>query len=188
MPQTKLLLDTNAYLRLAYSIHPLLFVSFGKEKYTLYVIKDFQKEFDRQSRLKRKFPWVNKPKFAKNRSKFLTFSKKDKEQIKLAETYIWDQNINLGWGASVVDVLALAVGYVLDIPVVTDDKGMIDLADSLGIKTMRILPLLIKMFESGHIDLFKIKELVGWLSYTNDLPYKDFIKDINVEFDLDFEK
>lgn len=69
MPQTKLLLDTNAYLRLAYTFHPLLFVSFGGKKYTLYVIEDFQKEFNRQSRLKRKFPWVNKNQFKKKQDK-----------------------------------------------------------------------------------------------------------------------
>ena len=185
MPQTKLLLDTNAYLRLAYSIHPLLFVSFGEKNYTLYVIKDFQDEFDRQSRLIKKFPWVNEAKFKNNRMKFLTLSKKDKSQIKTAETYIWDQNMTGNWGASPVDVSALAVGYVLDIPVITDDKGMIELAESLGIKVMGMLPLLSKMLTAGHIDKKKIKELVGWLSYVDDLPYPGFIDDVNAEFGMD---
>ncbi len=74
MPQTKLLLDTNAYLRLAFTIHPLLFVSFGEEQYTLYVIEDFQKEFNRRRRLKRSFPWVNQKEFKNNRSKLITLS------------------------------------------------------------------------------------------------------------------
>ena len=185
MSQTKLLLDTNAYLRLAYTIHPLLFVSFGDENYTLYVIEDFQVEFNRQPRFKKKFAWVNENKFMLNREKFLTLSNQEKKDIKLAETYIWDQNISLAAGASMVDVRALAAGYVLDIPVITDDKGMISLAESLGIKMMRILPLLSIMLKARHIDKGKIKELVGWLSYTNDLPYKNFIEDVNAEFDLD---
>lgn len=76
---------------------------------------------------------------------------------------------------------------ILDIPVITDDKGMIDLADSLGIKAMRILTLLSIMLSSNHIDIEKIKELVGYLNYTNDLPYKNFIKDINKEFGLNLK-
>lgn len=83
-----------------------------------------------------------------------------------------------------VDVRALAVGYVLYIAVITDDKGMIDLAQSLDIKIMRILPLLKIMLKTGYIDKVKIKEVVGWLTYTNDLPYKEFIDDVNTTFDL----
>lgn len=186
MPQKKLLLDTNAYLRLAYSIHPLLFVSFGEENFTLYVIKDFQQEFEKQSRLKKKFPWVNQKKFKTNRCKFLTLSREEKKNIQLAETFIWEQNISYGWGASAIDVRALAVGYVLDIPVITDDNDMIELAESLNIKVMRILPLLTKMLEADHIDKAKIKELVGWLSYTNDLPYQNFPEDVATKFGIDF--
>lgn len=78
MPQTKLLLDTNAYLRLAFSIHPLLFVSFGDKDYTLYVIEEFQFEFEKQSRLKKNFNWINEQKFKENRLKPLTMSKKQK--------------------------------------------------------------------------------------------------------------
>lgn len=185
MSQTKLLLDTNAYLRLAYTIHPLLFVSFGDKNYTLYVIKEFQAEFSRQPRLKQNFPWVNESRFKLNRKKFLTLSNQEKNAVKLAETYIWDQNISQAAGASMVDVRALAAGFVLDIPVITDDKGMIGLAESLGIKVMRILSLLSIMLKTNHIEKSKIKELVGWLSYTNDLPYKNFIEDVNAEYDLD---
>ena len=37
MAQQKLLLDSNAYLRLARSIHPLLFVEFGEDRTCLYL-------------------------------------------------------------------------------------------------------------------------------------------------------
>lgn len=153
MPQTKILLDTNAYRRLAQTIQPLLFDPFGKKEYTLYVIKEFQTEFNRQKRLTRIFPWVNQD-----------------------------------FGSSDVDVRAVAVGYILSIPVVTDDKDMIDLARSLGVKgvkVMGILDLLAIMVESDHITHDKIKELVSYLHYHNDLPYKNFIRDINEKFGLD---
>jgi len=184
MPQTKLLLDTNAYLRLALTIHPLLFVSFGEENYTLYVIEDFQKEFNRRRRLKRGFPWVNQKEFRDNRSKLITLSNQNKKNIDIAQSFIWGQNISLGLGASEVDVRALSIGYVLNIPIITDDREMIELANSLSIKVMRILPLLSIMIDSNHIDLDKIKELVAYLEYTNDLPYKDFIKDVNEKLGL----
>ena len=44
MPQSKILIDSNVYFRLAQSIRPLLQVEFGKEKYCLYVIKGLQEE------------------------------------------------------------------------------------------------------------------------------------------------
>ena len=42
VPQSKILIDTNAYFRLAQSIRPLLKVEFGDEEYCLYVIKELQ--------------------------------------------------------------------------------------------------------------------------------------------------
>ena len=47
MAQRKLLLDSNAYLRLARSIHPLLFVEFGEDRSCLYLTEDFETEFAR---------------------------------------------------------------------------------------------------------------------------------------------
>lgn len=37
MPESRILLDTNAYFRLAQSIRPLLNVQFGEKNYNLYV-------------------------------------------------------------------------------------------------------------------------------------------------------
>ena len=55
----RILLDSNAYLRLANSFHPLLNEPFGKDRYALYLIPEFQKEFDKSPRLANKFGWVN---------------------------------------------------------------------------------------------------------------------------------
>ena len=46
MAQTKLLLDSNVYFRLAKEIHPLLFQEFGDECYCLYVLEELQAEYD----------------------------------------------------------------------------------------------------------------------------------------------
>jgi len=52
MAQRKILLDTCSYLRLAESLHPLLDNPFGDDNCCLYVIKEFQAEYDHQPELK----------------------------------------------------------------------------------------------------------------------------------------
>jgi len=183
MPQSKILLDTNAYLRLAQSINPLLFVSFGEENYTLYMIDDFQKEFNRSQRLKDKFYWVNEPKYVENRKKKIKISKQDKKDIGAAQSIIWEQNISMGLGASRPDVRALAIGYVLNIPVVTDDREMVSLAEVFGIIIWGILKLMKVMYESKHLSLKRLKAIVDYLEYNNDLPYAGFKKALGKEFD-----
>ena len=59
----RILLDSNVYLRLANSFHPLLNEPFGKGPYALYLIPEFQKEFDKSPRLTNKFGWVNESEY-----------------------------------------------------------------------------------------------------------------------------
>ncbi|MBW1892827.1 MAG: DNA-binding protein [Deltaproteobacteria bacterium] len=184
MPQSKILLDTNAYLRLAYNIHPLLFVSFGGKKYTLYVIDGFQKEFERNRRLKNKFYWVNDPEYRENRLKKIKLSRNDTKMIDTSYSYIWQHNIAMSFGASRPDVRALAFGYVLNIPVVTDDRGMIELAESIGIEVWRILKLMKIMNDNDHVDIKNLSALVEYLDYIDDLPYPSFIKDFKKQFKI----
>ncbi len=183
MAQSKILLDSNAYFRLAYSKHPLLFASFGKENYTLYVIEDLQKEFDYNPRLQNKFDWVNQKKFIENRKCKLNISKKDKRNIEITYSFLWEYNISEEIGASPVDVKALAVGSVLGIPVVTDDADMISLGKAFNINVLGILELLKLMFDCGHVDITELNAIIGYLEYTNDLPYGRFIEDFKKVFD-----
>jgi hypothetical protein len=67
MPPPKLfILDSNAYFRLAYSLHPLLGQAFGKsnERYVLRVIDQLDKEYSRSVRIQHKFHWVRDRKFS----------------------------------------------------------------------------------------------------------------------------
>lgn len=75
MAQTKILLDTNSYLRLAENLHPLLFVSYGEENFTLYAHKDLRDECLRQPRLANKFDWITLAKYEENRKRPLVLSK-----------------------------------------------------------------------------------------------------------------
>jgi len=88
MAKTRILLDSNAYLRLANSFHPLLNESFGKKNYTLHLIPEFQKEFDKSPRLKNKFGWVNQLEYVENRRYRIRVSKSQKEQIKHTYSYL----------------------------------------------------------------------------------------------------
>ena len=90
MAQSKILVDTNAYFRLAQSIRPLLKMEFGEPAYCLYVIKELQDEYNKNPRLRNKFPWVNDPEYAENRSYRLQLSKQAKAEIKQAFDFIFD--------------------------------------------------------------------------------------------------
>lgn len=89
----RILLDSNAYLRIANSFHPLLHEPFGKENYTLYLIPEFQLEFGKNPRLKNKFGWVDQPEYAENRKHRLRIRKDEKEQIHLTYSYLWEYNV-----------------------------------------------------------------------------------------------
>lgn len=75
MPQSKILVDTNAYLRLAKTIRPLLFVPFGENEYCLYILPELNKELTSR-KLQSKFPWVDEAEYAENRKHFPQIGKK----------------------------------------------------------------------------------------------------------------
>jgi predicted nucleic acid-binding protein len=186
MSKFRILLDSNAYLRLANSFHPLLSGSFGKKNNTLYLIPEFQKEFNKSPRLKNKFGWVNQPENIENRKYQLRTLKKEKEEIQITYTYLWAQNISEGFGASRVDVRALAYGSVLDAPVVTDDFDMTALAESFGIEVWGLLDLLKIMYRTKRINQTEIKALIGYLEYIKDLPYRSFKRKIQKAYKIKF--
>jgi predicted nucleic acid-binding protein len=186
MSKFRILLDNNAYLRLANSFHPLLAKSFGKKSNTLYLIPEFQKEFNKNPRLKNKFGWVNQPEYIENRKHQPRTLKSQKEQIQLTYSYLWAQNISEGFGASRVDVKALAYGSVLDAPVVTDDFDMTELAEPFGIEVWGLLDLLKIMYRAKRINQSEIKALIGYLEYIKDMPYPSFKTKIQKAFKIKF--
>ena len=103
MPQSKVLVDTNSYLRLARSIHPLLFQTFGKDEYCLYVLPELDEEFSKSQRLKNTFSWTEEKEYRQNRQHFPVVSKKQKKEIETAFDYIWDHIISVEKGPSPVD-------------------------------------------------------------------------------------
>ena len=170
MPQSKILVDSNSYFRLAKSIHPLLFQAFGEEEYCLYVLPELDEELGKNPRLKNKFSWAEDPEHVENRKHYPSLGKKEKREIEATYSFIWDYITNLAPGPSRVDARYLAYAHVMGIAVVTDDKDMLEVAQALNIKTMRTLDLMKLIVECDHIDMAKVREIVGFWRYLGDMP------------------
>lgn len=182
MNEARILLDSNAYLRLANTFHPLLHSPFGSKRFCLYLTPEFQKEFDKSPRLKNKFGWVNQPEYIQNRKGRLKVSAAQTNDVQTAYSYLWQHNASASLGASRIDTRALAYGAVLGVPVVTDDKAMKILGEAFGITVWGILDLLKVMVESERIELSSVKTLVDYLHYIKDLPSPNFINAIKATF------
>lgn len=127
MAQSKILVDTNTYLRLAKTIHPLLSVPFGEDQYCLYIIPELNKELAHH-RLLSKFPWTLEEDYKENRKSFLTFSKKQQKEIENTFDYVWAYAISETLGTSKVDVKYISYAIELQVPIVTDDQDMTNLS------------------------------------------------------------
>jgi hypothetical protein len=170
MAQTKILLDSNSYFRLAKEIHPLLFKEFGEECYCLYVLGDLQEEYDRNRRLQTKFPWVDDPDYRANRSRPLNVSRKQKSAIITAEEFMWETVQAELPGPSRIDVRNLAHAYTLIVPLVTDDIDLKELASLYDVSVMSTLRLLRLMLDCGHIKMDDIRRIAGFWSWLGDRP------------------
>jgi len=80
--------------------------------------------------------------------------------------YADEQKINL----SREDLKALAVGFVKGIPVVTDDTGMIQVAEANSIECWNTVKLLRLMVTADRIDMDKVTEILEYWDYEKDLP------------------
>ncbi len=178
MPQSKILVDTNTYLRLAKTIRPLLFEPFGVQQYCLYIIPELNHELSNK-RLNNKFPWVDEIEYQENRNNFPTINKKQKSSIKQNFDFIWDHVQTSLPGPSRVDARYIAYALELEIPLITDDQDMIALAKEYDVQVMQTLELLKIMHDCEHVSLEMIKGLV---------EYWDYIKDIPANFKRDYRR
>lgn len=178
MAQSKVLVDTNAYLRLAKTIRPLLFAPFGENEYCLYIIPELNDELAHQ-RLLSKFPWTSEEDYQKNRKFFPALSKDQQKAIENTFDYLWDYAKSEALGTSKVDVKYIAYAIELQIPIVTDDQDMTELAKMYGVTVMPTLQLLKIMYDAEHTDLKTINGLVEYWKYLGDKP---------ANLDSDYEK
>jgi len=179
MAQTKIIVDSNSYFRLAQNIHPLLCVPFGSKNHTLYIHADLNIEFRSSSRLQNKFHWVSDSEYVKNRSRSIALSKKDKQEIENTFDYMWQYvkevfHQQRKKGPSRVDTRILATALVLGIQVVTDDQDMIELANEYEARQLTSLGLIKLMLDENHVTMDKVEQIVSQWQYENDTPYKNW--------------
>jgi hypothetical protein len=169
MPQSKILVDTNTYLRLAKTIRPLLFIPFGNNEYCLYILPELNEEL-KNHKLQNKFYWVTEDEFIQNRQHFPNIGQKQKKTIDQTFEYLWDYVQTDLPGPSRVDTLYVAYAIELNIPVVTDDQDMTALANAFDAKVMSTLELLKIMLDCGHTDMKIIQGLYDYWRHIGDRP------------------
>ena len=176
---TLVLLDTNAYLRLAKRVKPMLGVKFGQKEYILTILRDVENEVQRNPTLSFKYPWFDNPDIAQERlSKGVRLSKDEKAQINAATSVLRESVLSEAIKyttqgrspPSPTDCRMLAFGQIRPAIVVTDDLGMHQLAKIFEIPIWHGYELLNKMRSAKLINTELIREIYAALEINDDLP------------------
>ncbi len=174
---TLLLLDTNAYLRLAKRIRPLLGVRFGYKNYVLTILSDVEKEVQRSQRLQNIFPWFDQTEIAVERlSKQVKLCADDKAELAAATSILRADVVanvtDYKSPPSPVDCRVLAFGQIRTAIVVTDDLAMHQLAKKFGLPVMHGHELLKKMLAAKVVSNELVRDIYAALETNSDLPKK----------------
>ena len=176
---TLVLLDTNAYRRLAKRISPMLGIPFGQKGYVLTILKQVEEEVHGSSRLRFLYPWFDEPDFTNERLAMrIRLNKDEKEQLDAA-TSVLRAHV-LGNAAaytsqgrsppSPTDCFILAFGQIRPAIVATDDLGMHLLAKDFDVPVWHGHELLKKMLSAKLIDNALVREIYEAVENNNDLP------------------
>lgn len=175
---TLVLLDTNAYLRQAKRIRPLLGKKFGQKDYVLTILRDVEVEVHRSSRLKFIYPWFDTVNLADER---LAHSPRlsDDDKAKLAAaTSVLHGLVQMDLAKfmtkdrdppSHIDCRVLAFGQIRSAIVVTDDLSMHELANMVDIEIWHGPELMKKMLSAKVIDNDLVREIYTALEANKDL-------------------
>lgn len=175
---TLVLLDTNAYLRLAKRIKPLLGVPFGQKGYVLTILKDVENEVHNSARLQEHFPWFDNPPLKQERlAKRVRLSQAEKAQIhamtSVLRAHVLENTSHytrLGRSPpSPTDCFCMAFGQVRPAVVATDDLGMHKLADDFELPVFHCHDVLKKMLTAKVIDKSMVIEIYHALEINGDL-------------------
>lgn len=174
-----MLLDTNAYLRLAKRIKPLLGKEFGQKGYVLTILKQVEDEVHNSPRLCFLYPWFDNPELINERlATRVRLSKAEKEQI-VAATSVLRAHVLENAAAyisqgrtppSPTDCFILAFGQIRPAIVATDDLGMHLLARDFDIPVWHGHELLKKMLSAKLIDNAMVRGIYEAVENNNDLP------------------
>lgn len=184
---TNILLDSTTYFRLAFYLHPLLDTPFGKHNYKLYVHDDLETEYKRNIRLQIKFNWVLQRKYVENRRETLILNKDQKKEAEEILEHLKGVKEDNNYGTQGYDLKCLAKAITLDIPVVTDDRDFLKLANCFNARKMSTVKLLSKMAAEKFITNDKVVGIVKQWIVKDDFP-KNRIKEFNTLFRMDYNE
>lgn len=175
---TLVLLDTNAYLRLAKRIKPLLGEPFGQKEYVLTILKAVEDEVHKSTRLQFHYPWFDDPPLAEERlAKRVNLRKEERAQIEAMQSVLRahvlehaaDYTTHYRSPPSPTDCYCLAFGEVRPAIVVTDDLGMHQLAREFGLEVWYGHELLKKMLTAKMVDRERIVAIYEALEANGDI-------------------
>lgn len=179
---TTILLDTNAYLRLAKRIRPLLGVKFNPAKeYVLIVLPDVEKEVLRNRELAFRYPWFEDDDHRnERRSNTVKFSADEKKQVDGDQKFILKQSrananslMQLGRDPpGPTDCHVLAVALLRSWWVATDDEGMHQVGKDFEVKTIYCFEVLHKLLSADMVDKAKVVEIFDALESNGDMTVK----------------
>lgn len=138
---TLVLLDTNAYLRLAKRIHPFLGTKFGDGNYIITILKDVEVEVNKSSKLRFRYPWFDYPEYKSERmSHQVRLSHEEKLKLSNAQSILYNSAledrrffVEKRSPPGPVDCRVLAFTQIRQAIVVTDDLGIHLLANDFDL-------------------------------------------------------
>lgn len=176
---TLVLLDTNAYLRLAKRVRPMLGVKFGQKDYVLTILEDVEAEVRRSARLRFNYPWFDGDvELANERlATRMRLSRDEREQLDAAASVLhgWvlqDVQRFMVHGRTppgATDCRVLAFGQLRPAVVVTDDLGMHELAREFDVAVWHGFELLAKMRTAKLVSNEQVREIYAALEANGDL-------------------
>lgn len=178
---TTILLDTNAYLRLAKRIRPVLGCPFGAKKYVLLILREVEKEVLENQTLTFQYPWFTDDEHqSERRSKGIRLTPNEKTDITHARQFLLSystrsaQSLMTGGRSppGSTDCYVLAVAQTKGWIVATDDEGMHAVGREFDIPVFYCFDVLKKMLSSKLIDSAKVIEIYDALERNNDLTKK----------------
>ena len=174
---TLVLLDTNAYLRLAKRVKPMLGVGFGQKHYVVTILQDVEDEVHRNPNLQFKFPWFDDQVIAGERlATRLRLSVAERKSLEVARSvlrgYVLSNSGNYKTPPSNTDCRVLAFGQIRTAIVVTDDLSMHQLASEFSILVWHGHDLLRRMLTAKMITNDQVRAIFEALEVNGDLPEK----------------
>lgn len=176
---TLVLLDTNAYLRLAKRIKPLLGKEFGQKSYLLTILKQVEDEVHKNPKLRFHYPWFDDQNLISERlATRVRLSAEEKVQIDAAQSVLRAHVLENAAAYSTqgrsppspTDCYLLAFGQVRPAIVATDDLGMHQLAKEFEIAIWHGHELLKKLLSAKIIDTAQVRKIYEALEINGDLP------------------